>query len=96
MKKNIYKFNTVKIQQYELEHLHRDQYNFDAQALPTLTINSRIKDPASELIRFIETSEKKILFVAESTGRREYVLDVLKRFNITPTQVSSWDEFFRN
>ena len=91
--KSIFKFNTIKLQQYELEQLHRDQYNFDAQALPTLTINSRIKDPASELIRFIESSGNKILFLAESPGRREYILDVLKGFQITPTVIDSWHEF---
>ncbi len=91
--KSIFKLNTIKLQQYELEQLHRDQYNFDAQALPTLTINSRIKDPASELIRFIESSGNKILFLAESPGRREYVLDVLKGFQVTPTVVGSWHEF---
>ncbi len=94
--KNLYKFNTIKIQQYEIEQLHRDQYNFDAHALPTLTINSRIKDPASELLRFIQSSNKKILFLAESAGRREYILDVLKGFNITPTIVDSWNEFLEN
>ncbi len=91
--KSIFKFNTIKLQQYELEQLHRDQYNFDAQALPTLTINSRIKDPASELIRFIENSGNKILVLAESAGRREYILDVLKGFQITPTVVDSWHDF---
>ncbi len=91
--KNLFKFNTIKLQQYELEQLHRDQYNLDAQALPTLTINSRIKDPASELLRFIETSGNKILFLAESPGRREYILDILKGFKIIPTLVDSWPEF---
>ncbi len=94
--KSIFKFNTIKLQQYELEQLHRDQYNFDAQALPTLTINSRIKDPASELIRFIENSGNKVLFLAESPGRREYILDILKDFKITPTVVNSWHEFLDN
>jgi transcription-repair coupling factor (superfamily II helicase) len=91
--KNIFKFNTIKIQQYELEQLHRDQYNFDAQALPTLTINSRIKDPASELIRFIGNGTNRILFIAESAGRREYLLEALKDFQISPTKVTSWHEF---
>ncbi len=94
--KSIFKFNTIKLQQYELEQLHRDQYNFDAQALPTLTINSRIKDPASELIRFIENSGNKILFLAESPGRREYILDILKDFKIKPDVIQSWHEFLEN
>ena len=91
--KNIFKFKTIKLQQYELEQLHRNQYNFDAQALPTLTINSRIKDPASELLRFINTHNKKILFIAESPGRREYILEILKRFKLKPIVLNSWQEF---
>jgi len=91
--KSLLNFNTIQLQQYELESLHRDQYNFNAQALPTLTINSRIKDPASELLRFIENNENKILFLAESPGRREYLLDVLKGFNLNPVVIQSWQEF---
>jgi len=91
--KSIFKFNTVKLQQYELEQLHQNQYNFDAQSLPTLTINSRIKDPASELLRFINTESKKILFLAESAGRREYILEVLKSFELKPIVINSWQEF---
>lgn len=91
--KNIYKFNTILLQQYELEHLHRDQYNFDTHALPNLTVNSRIKDPATELRRFIENNTYKILFLAESPGRREYLLDVLKGFELNPVVVNNWQEF---
>ena len=93
--KNLYKYKTIKLQQYEIEQLHRDQYNFDAHALPTLTINSRIKDPASELQRFIQAGSKKTLLLAESAGRREYILDVLKRFDLTPVVVNSWTEFLQ-
>ena len=93
--KNIYKFNTIRLQQYELEQLHRDQYNFDTHVLPNLTINTRIKDPATELKRFINNNTYKILFLAESPGRREYLLDVLKGFEIQPTVVKDWQDFLR-
>jgi len=91
--KNISKFNTILLQQYELESLARDQYNFDTQPLPNLAVNSRVKDPATELIRFIENNDYKILFLTESPGRREYLLDILKGFGISPITVDSWREF---
>ena len=91
--KNIYKLNTIRLQQYELEQLHRDQYNFDTHALPNVAINTHIKDPASELKRFIENKDYKILFLAESPGRREYLLDVLKGFTLHPVAVNNWHEF---
>ncbi len=91
--KNILKLNTIRLQQYELEQLHRDQYNFDTHALQNVTINTHIKDPASELKRFIENKNYKILFLAESPGRREYLLDVLKGFSLHPTVVNDWHDF---
>ncbi len=91
--KNIFKFKTILLQQYELENLARDQYNFDTQSLPNLAVNLRVKDPATELIRFIENNDYKILFLAESPGRREYLLDVLIGFGINPITVDSWHEF---
>jgi len=36
---------------------------------------------------------QRILFVAESTGRREMLLDNLRGFGIQPTQVEGWQEF---
>ena len=36
---------------------------------------------------------QRILFVAESTGRREMLLDNLRGFGIQPTQVEGWQDF---
>ena len=93
--KSIYKLNTIQLQQYEIEHLHRDQYNINASSLPNLTINSRVKDPANELKKFINNNSHKILFLAESAGRREYLLDILKDFEIQPSVVDGWKEFLQ-
>ena len=91
--KYLYKFNTIQLQQYELEHLHRDQYNFDAHALPNLAVNIRTKDPAFEIKQFIKNNNYKILFLAESAGRREYLLDTLKGFGLQPVVVKTGMSF---
>ncbi len=91
--KNIFKFNSIRLQQYELEHLHQNQYNFETTALPNVAINTRTQNPATELKRLIENNSYKILFLAESPGRREYLLDVLKSFDISPVVVINWKAF---
>ncbi len=91
--KNIYKFNTIQLQQYELEQLCRGQYNFDTYALPNLTINTRVANPATELKRFTQNNTYKILFLAESPGRREYLLTALNNFGLRPAVVKDWQEF---
>lgn len=93
LEKNLQEFSTIRLQQYKLERPHHGQYNFSTRALPSLAINSRVADPATELKRFIETSACKILFLAESPGRREYLLDVLKGFDLHPHAVAGWQEF---
>nr|WP_242477164.1 transcription-repair coupling factor [Halochromatium glycolicum] len=39
------------------------------------------------------SQQRRILFVAESTGRREMLLDNLRGFGIQPTQVDGWQDF---
>ena len=93
LEQSLQKYNTIQLQQFKLERPRQDQYNFDTQALPTLAINSRVSNPATELEQFIKTSACRILFLAESPGRREYLSDVLKGFDIHPRVVRSWQEF---
>ena len=70
--------------------------NFDTQAPPQLLINARAAEPASQLKQFIEQGEGRILFVAESTGRRETLLGLLRDNQISPTHFDNWDAFLNS
>lgn len=65
-------------------------------ALPDLYINPRLKQPAEALESFIANSAQKILFVAETAGRREALLDRLKSFQIYPKSVATWQAFLQS
>ena len=71
------------------------EVTFDVKPLPDLTINHKLKQPFELINDFITSKEtpSKVLFVAESQGRRESVLELLERDNIKPTQFSSIEEF---
>ncbi len=90
---NLAGFNTIQVQKHELEHTGHDRHNLDVHVLPRLAVNTHAEDPASELRRFINNHPCKILFVAESAGRREYLLDVLEGFELHPVAVTGWQAF---
>jgi len=71
---------------------------FDVKALPDLTIDHKLKYPFELINHFISDKETpdKILFIAESQGRRESVLELLARDNIKPPLFSCLDDFIES
>jgi transcription-repair coupling factor (superfamily II helicase) len=64
--------------------------------LPDLTINAKLPEPASALQQFVQNFQGKILFVAESAGRREVLADKLRSYKINTKQVNNWQEFLKS
>jgi len=71
------------------------EITFDVKPLPDLTINHKLKQPFELINDFISDKEtpNKVLFIAQSQGRRESVLELLERDNIKPAQFASIDDF---
>ncbi len=68
-------------------------HNFNTKALPALSFQARAPAPAAALLEFLATTLGRVLFVAESAGRRELLLDTLGGYAIHPTVVADWREF---
>lgn len=66
---------------------------FDARALPDLAIQAKASEPLAALRRFIEEYPGRVLFCAESAGRREVLLELLARLKLKPREVADWPEF---
>ncbi len=66
---------------------------FICQSLPDLTIDARLKEPASRILAFLQEFTGKVLFVAETPGHREDLIDKLKKFKISLKQVDTWQTF---
>ena len=54
------------------------QTRFEARALPDLAIQAKAGEPLAALRRFIEEYPGRVLFSAESAGRREVLLELLE------------------
>ena len=60
---------------------------------PSFSIDHHAENPLLELKSYLQNTSQRTLFCAESAGRREVLLELLKRIQITPVEHSNWHEF---
>ncbi len=67
----------------------------EVDVLPPPQLNSGVQHNPLQAVQnlLIEHKHCRVLFCAESAGRRENMLELLKTINISPTPVDSWDAF---
>ena len=75
------------------EHEHTTE--FATRAPISIPISARATEPLALLERFVNEHEGRVLFVAESAGRREQLLEVLNKPSLRPVQVDGWVDFLR-
>lgn len=72
---------------------HDQATSLATSPLPELASNARLQKPFTSLEAFIATAGNRVLLCAESAGRRENLLEILKSLNLRPTPVEHWLDF---
>ncbi len=67
--------------------------NLEIRKPPTLKIDPHSTHPLAELASYLQITEAPVLFVAESAGRREVLIDLLNNINIKPKTIDSIEDF---
>jgi transcription-repair coupling factor (superfamily II helicase) len=67
--------------------------NFATAVTPSLPIRAQAENPLAAVHAFLMDFNGRVLFCAESAGRRETLLELLGRIRVSPTTVESWDDF---
>ncbi len=67
--------------------------NIDSRLPPAIQINARYEDAAKPLLEFVASFDGRVLFTADSAGRRESVLDLLAGRDISTKRVADWQSF---
>ena len=67
--------------------------NFPTRAPPLLRIDPRATEPAAALGEFLKSFAGRVLLAAESAGRREVLLQVLRARQIDVAIVDDWRQF---
>lgn len=65
---------------------------FDTLILPDLSVQAQSEYPLAKLNAFVDRYNKKIIYSAETTGRRETLLTLLGKHQQQPQIVSNWQE----
>lgn len=68
-------------------------YDLPSTPLPALGIRAKAANPAQALQDTLQKAGARVLFVAETTGRREALLETLRGFDIRPSYCESWHDF---
>lgn len=75
---------------------HAAHHNFSCSKLPDVAINARHEQPLHKLQSFLAETDNRILFCAESAGRRETLIEQLQKIRIQPTEIGSWAAFLQH
>jgi len=84
---------TVQQSEIDTETVKTSAFNFPTQAPGLYPVNARLAEPMGALQLFLSEFNGRVLLVAESTGRRETLLDQLIGNKINPSTEESWQSF---
>jgi len=96
--------STLDTRRFEIEGADRspksgkqhDAINLPTRAPGLFPVNARDERPMGALEDFVAQFDGRVLFVAESTGRREALLDQLVGNRLTPETVDGWGAFLES
>lgn len=90
-------FNKVKqFQSTLLNQEKKSKNNIASQTPPNLLINRQSQTPFAALTQFInDNDDKHIIIAAESAGRREVLLDLCHKADLSPVVLKDWLNFKR-
>ncbi len=76
-----------------INHSNKNRYNFNTKKAPVLDINHKASQPLAPLQQFVTNYTGRILFCAETMGRREVLLQLFRSISLSPKYFHSWQEF---
>ncbi len=68
-------------------------FNFACAQPPKLFIDAKAGNPLNKLETFLCESDARVLFCAETSGRREALIEMLDNIGVSPASVDHFDEF---
>lgn len=93
IQQELHGFNTVITRRFEFESRKKGTVNAPTEAPGLFPVEARSERPMGALQDFLGKFSGRVLFVAESTGRREALLDQLVGNRLTPETVDGWSAF---
>ena len=95
---SINRFPQIRLQSFELaqHNPQRGLYNYRSQLPPKVIITDNHANPCQALQDFIDQFDGKVILAAETAGRRETLLSLLREHGIQPTVIEHWHDCLAN
>lgn len=84
-------FKQIRLQQKPLT----SGQNFNINPAPDLSIARKSNSPFEKLAEYINKNNTRYLIIAESAGRQEMLIELLKQSKINPQKINGWQEFLK-
>lgn len=88
-------YSQIKIQAAAVEE-NINNYNFATQTPLNFPVNHKASQPLHALESFLESNTGRILFCAETAGRREVLLQLFNTIKLSPKTYSTWHDFLQD
>ncbi|MCV6637318.1 transcription-repair coupling factor [Candidatus Albibeggiatoa sp. nov. NOAA] len=70
--------------------------NFATQTPPNVPVDARLNNPIEKLQQFLADFDGKVLITAETTGRRETVLELFAKHGLKPKILDNWQQCLKS
>ena len=85
-------FTRVDLESFKVEDESKG-FNFPTAAPQEWRLDLRAERPLAPLEDFLDTYSGRVLLAADSAGRREVLLEMLRAHGLKPQSIASWHEF---
>ena len=85
-------FTRVDLESFKVEDETKG-FNFPTAAPQEWRLDLRAERPLAPLEDFLDTYSGRVLLAADSAGRREVLLEMLRAHGLKPQSIASWHEF---
>lgn len=90
----LYRYWHVSILQEETKKIRG--VNFATLPPPSLPVDARAPQPLAAFKKFFDEFQGRVLITAETTGRRESLLELLNKHKLRPEMVDNWQTFLHS
>ena len=93
IKETFSRYPRINVNTYEQQKTDAQHINLNSSAPKQLLVQSRAENPADVLLKFIKSYQGRILFAADSSGRREHITELLNHYKLRPALFDTWVDF---
>ncbi len=92
----IQQYKNIRVNTLATSETDSNDFTFSVKEPLNLTVDHKSATPLLELQKFLTNYSGRVLFCAETAGRREVLLQLFNSIQLRPKQVETWNDFLND